>query len=67
MQAMTIRREATRKIEQEIANVVITLKGNEDPRKQQVLLGVKAPVNPPVMTDGETRATFLNLTKVMAT
>ena len=62
---MTTRKEAARRVEKEIENGGVPPHDNQAPSQEQVPLCGKALVNPPIMSDGEISATFLNLTKFM--
>ena len=64
---MAFRRAAARTVEEETTNEGVPSQGNQAPPQEQVPLIAKAPVNPPVMKDGEIRAAFLNLIQVMTT
>ena len=64
---MTTRRVATGRVEEEIVNAGVPTQGNQTPSQEQVPRGGQDPINPLVMSDGETRVDFLNLTKVMET
>lgn len=62
---MTIIREATRRVDEDIANEGVPPQENQTPPHEHVPLGGQALVNPTVMTYSDVRATFLRLTQVM--
>ena len=64
---MTNIRESTRRVGEEISNAGIPLQDNQSPPQEQARLGDQASVNPSIMTDGEIREAFLNLTHTMTT
>ncbi len=64
---MIIKREATRKVEEEIVNEWVPSQGNQAPPQEQVPLGGQAKVNPPFMLDREISFVFLILTKILYT
>ena len=71
---MTTRREAARRVQEEIANVgappqdnQVPPQGNNAPPQEQVPLDGQASINPPAMTDGEIRSAFLSLAQFMTT
>ena len=61
--SMTTRSATTRWVEEDIANAGVPPQDNQDPPKEQAPLGGQAMVNPPVMTKGDIKVTFLNLIK----
>ena len=64
---MCTRREAIRRVGEEVANERVLPQGNQAPPNEQVPLGGQVSFNTPILTDGEIRDAFQNLTEVMAT
>ena len=71
---MTNRRDATRRVKEEIANTgdhpqdnQAPPQENQAPPQEQVPLGDQAPVVPPSMMDGEIRSDFVTLDQAMTT
>ena len=76
---MTTRRPATRTDEEENVNVGVPPQDNQAPPQEQAHLGNQVPlhskkilydqalVNPPAMTDGDIRTSFINFAQTMTT
>ena len=58
---------ATRRLEEEISNPGAPPRGYQVPPLQEDANDVQAPVNPPPLTDGEIRASFLQIVEAITT
>ena len=63
---MSTRRAAVRRVGEKVANVGVRTQGNQAPPNEKVSLGCHVSFNTPILTDGEIREAFQNLTQVIA-
>ena len=64
---MNTRRNATRRVEQEITNVGVPPSGDQVPPLEEDVNDEQAPVNPPPLTDENIRATLFKMAQAVTT
>ena len=64
---MTTRREAARRVEEDIAKARVPPQDNQAPLQEKAPTDDQDPFNPSVMNDGEIRMSLLNLEQAITT
>ena len=64
---MTSRRAASIRFEYYISNAGVPPQGNQCPPQEHAREGDRAPTNPPAITDGEIRLSFIKFAQGMTT